>query len=204
MAYSCLTNLTTWWHSKNGQSQSSVHQLTARLQTPKSVGIFRQKHAKAFAAAAHHCRNGEQIRVRQHRCHSRHGRCQAQAAGNHASDVFDINSADTNQLQTTLNRAIAAEDYALASKIRDKLQAVVGSDTGTADWRHLGVPEWLADRVERMGFKYATGLPCIHETAAAFSCPINTACDTFMHARNAHFVHAENAGHCISGMLSFY
>lgn len=62
-----------------------------------------------------------------------------------------------NQLQTALNRAIAAEDYALASQVRDKLQAVVGSDNGTADWRELGVPEWLADRVERMGFKYATG-----------------------------------------------
>lgn len=61
-----------------------------------------------------------------------------------------------NQLQTALNRAIAAEDYALASQVRDKLQAVVGSDNGTADWRELGVPEWLADRVERMGFKYAT------------------------------------------------
>lgn len=64
-----------------------------------------------------------------------------------------------NQLQTALNRAIAAEDYALASQVRDKLQAVVGSDNGTADWRELGVPDWLADRVERMGFKYATGRP---------------------------------------------
>ena len=89
----------------------------------------------------------------------KHNICQAaHTPGDHISEVFDINSADTNQLQTALNRAIAAEDYTLAGHVRDQLQHVVGGDTGTADWRQLGVLEWLADRVERMGFKYATGL----------------------------------------------
>ena len=95
----------------------------------------------------------------QHTKHRQAVRPAAQASGDHIADVFDINSADTNQLQTALNRAIAAEDYVTASQVRDQLQSVVGGDTGTADWRDLGVPEWLADRAERMGFKYATGLP---------------------------------------------
>lgn len=87
----------------------------------------------------------------------KHNICQAaHTPGDHISEVFDINSADTNQLQTALNRAIAAEDYTLAGHVRDQLQHVVGGDTGTADWRQLGVLDWLADRVERMGFKYAT------------------------------------------------
>lgn len=175
MAYSSLTNLTTWWHTKTGQSQYSVHQLTARLQTHKPSPVLKQKHARSFAAPAHQAHQCGQTSFCPQRRNSRHGRCQAQAAGNHTADVFDINSADTNQLQTTLNRAIAAEDYSLASKVRDKLQAVVGSDTGTADWRHLGVPEWLADRVERMGFKYATGLPCMQSACHCHPMPYHTA-----------------------------
>lgn len=153
MAYSSLTSLTTWWH------KSTHSQLTARLQTLKPLKHSSRQHLPVKAAAYWsskrlHSRCRQQSRTNRHSC---------QAAGDHLADVFDVNSADTNQLQTALNRAIAAEDYALASQVRDKLQAVVGSDTGTADWRHLGVPEWLADRVERMGFKYATGR--LHMTA---------------------------------------
>lgn len=146
MAYSSLTNLTTWWHRSNHK------QLTAQLQTPKQIVWL---HSSPVTALAH--RSGKRVHksCRQQLRTSRHSSCQA--AGDHIADVFDINSADTNQLQTALNRAIAAEDYALAGQVRDKLQAVVGSNTGTADWRQLGVPEWLADRVERMGFKFATG-----------------------------------------------
>ena len=153
MAYSSLTSLTTWWH------KSTHSQLAARLQTSKPLKqSFRQP--PPVTAAAHWSSK------RSHRsCHhqTRTSRHSCQAAGDHVADVFDVNSADTNQLQTALNRAIAAEDYALASQVRDKLQSVVGGDIGTADWRHLGVPEWLADRVERMGFKYATGQ--LHRTA---------------------------------------
>ena len=153
MAYSCLTSLTSWWHT------STHGQLAARLQTPKPLKQSLRQHSPG-TAAAHWPSKGWQRSCRQHTCPNRHS---CQAAGDHIADVFDVNSADTNQLQTALNRAIAAEDYAMASQVRGKLQAVVGSDTGTADWRHLGVPEWLADRVERMGFKYATG--CLRVTA---------------------------------------
>lgn len=149
MAYANLTSLTTWWHKSNHR------QLTAQIQTPQLQKQIVRQHSSPVTALAH--RFGKRVHrsCRQQLPVNRHSRCQA--AGDHIADVFDINSADTNQLQTALNRAIAAEDYALASQVRDKLQAVVGSDTGTADWRQLGVPEWLADRVERMGFKYATG-----------------------------------------------
>ena len=82
--------------------------------------------------------------------------CQIQATPDSSSSLGNLNSDDTNQLQTALNQAIAAEDYILASKLRDQIQKLVGS-SGTADWRELGVPEWLADRIERMGYKYATG-----------------------------------------------
>lgn len=83
-------------------------------------------------------------------------RCQIQATPHSDASLGNLNSDDTNQLQTALNQAIAAEDYSLASKLRDQIQKLVGS-SGTADWRELGVPEWLADRIERMGYKYATG-----------------------------------------------
>ena len=153
MAYSSLTSLTTWWH------KSAHSQLAARLQMPKPLKQSLRQHPPVTAAAQRSSKSlhrscRQQTHTNRHSC---------QAAGDHIADVFDVNSADTNQLQTALNRAIAAEDYALASQVRDKLQAVVGGDNGTADWRHLGVPEWLADRVERMGFKYATGR--LHMTA---------------------------------------
>lgn len=150
MAYSNLTSLTTWWHKSNHR------QLTAQLHTPKLQKHPVRQHSSPVTALAHRSSKRVHRSCRQQLHGNRHSSCQA--AGDHIADVFDINSADTNQLQTALNRAIAAEDYALASQVRDKLQAVVGSNTGTADWRQLGVPEWLADRVERMGFKFATGL----------------------------------------------
>ena len=157
MAYSSLTSLTTWWHKSHVQPH---HQLTARLKTLRPLKTPVTQHCRPVAAAADW--SSWQLPAgpshRSWRQQLRTSSCQAtQAADDHTADVFDVNSADTNQLQTALNRAIAAEDYTLAGQVRDKLQAVVGSDTGTADWRQLGVPEWLADRVERMGFKYATG-----------------------------------------------
>ncbi|DBA95016.1 hypothetical protein WJX77_005449 [Trebouxia sp. C0004] len=154
MAYTSLPSLTAWWQSALAHNLS--HRLSARSHTTVSVPHKQPSSAVALSYKAsryvrgnHHCAAHKQARTK-----LRHTVCPA--AGNHIADVFDINSADTNQLQTALNRAIAAEDYTLASQVRDQLQHVLGAHIGTADWRQLGVPEWLADRVERMGFKYAT------------------------------------------------
>lgn len=69
---------------------------------------------------------------------------------------------DHNQLQTALATAIAAEDYSLASRIRDRLQQAVAGDSGedghqSADWRSLNIPDWLADRAERLALRFPTG-----------------------------------------------
>ena len=154
-------SLTTWWNST--LAHSTVHRRGA-WQNSQTCPLLRHVNCSARLTTSSCSRNlSSQYRARnQHsRQCSRHlsTLCQAaQASEDHIAEVFDINSADTNQLQTALNRAIAAEDFALASQVRDQLRSVVGGDTGTADWRQLGIPEWLADRIERMGFKYATGV----------------------------------------------
>jgi superfamily II DNA/RNA helicase len=69
---------------------------------------------------------------------------------------------DLNQLHTALDRAIAAENYPLAAKIRDVLRILVDEDANTDnsvlpnDWKRLGILEWLADRVEDMGYRVPT------------------------------------------------
>jgi hypothetical protein len=69
-----------------------------------------------------------------------------------------VDQADLNQLQTALNAAIAAEDWQAAAKLRDQLRQVVGSEGQTAaDWKALGVLDWLADRAESLGFSFPTG-----------------------------------------------
>ena len=67
---------------------------------------------------------------------------------------------DTNRLTTALNVAIAAEDYGLAARIRDRLSELTDGDSErSADWRKLGIPEWLASRAECMGYRFPTGVP---------------------------------------------
>jgi hypothetical protein len=72
---------------------------------------------------------------------------------------------DTNQLQTALSMAIEAEDYDTAAVVRDVLQAAMAAKAASSepgakvlDWRALGLPDWLADRAERLGFRYPTGV----------------------------------------------
>ena len=65
---------------------------------------------------------------------------------------------DLNRLQTALNSAIEAEDYAGAAQYRDLIKSKIGSgDAGATasmgGWEALQVPEWLADRAERLGFR---------------------------------------------------
>ena len=67
---------------------------------------------------------------------------------------------DTNRLTTALNVAIAAEDYGLAARIRDRLSELTdGESERSADWRKLGIPEWLASRAECIGYRFPTGVP---------------------------------------------
>ena len=76
-------------------------------------------------------------------------------ATEHSSDP-DISSLDSNQLQTALNTAIAGEDWKQAAKLRDALHAQTG-EASLLDWRQYGLPEWLADRVDRLGYRFPTG-----------------------------------------------
>ncbi|GAX72763.1 hypothetical protein CEUSTIGMA_g219.t1 [Chlamydomonas eustigma] len=66
------------------------------------------------------------------------------------------NISDKNQLQTILASAISAEDYLLAGAIRDRLEQVMGGRPGRIDWASLDLPEWLSDRLERLGYKFPT------------------------------------------------
>ncbi|WIA41652.1 hypothetical protein OEZ86_009006 [Tetradesmus obliquus] len=84
-----------------------------------------------------------------------------QLPANYEAIKASILQMDNNQLQTALAVAIAAEDYALASRIKERLQQKL-AESGSAvvskpmDWAALGVPEWLADRAERLGFLFPT------------------------------------------------
>ena len=72
---------------------------------------------------------------------------------------YILQEGDTNRLTTALNTAIAAEDYGLAAQIRDRLAELTGNDSEvSADWIKLGIPEWLAERAERIGYRFPTGL----------------------------------------------
>ncbi|CAK0742325.1 hypothetical protein CVIRNUC_001388 [Coccomyxa viridis] len=75
----------------------------------------------------------------------------------HSADGNLSHEQDTNRLTTALNVAIAAEDYGLAARIRDRLSELTDGDSErSADWRKLGIPEWLASRAECMGYRFPT------------------------------------------------
>ena len=87
---------------------------------------------------------------------------QARAQGREpAQGIGYLEELDLNQLQTALNTAIAGDNFELAAKIRDVLQLVAGGGDAAAataaDWRRLGVLDWLADRAEHLGFRLPTG-----------------------------------------------
>ena len=66
---------------------------------------------------------------------------------------------DTNLLQTALSASVQAEDFRLASLIRDQLTKVTGASgpASRLDWGSLtGIPVWLSDRLERLGFRFPT------------------------------------------------
>jgi len=100
----------------------------------------------------------------------RAGAAAAAAVGPPSLPSFDagdlagrLGGLDSNQLQTALAAALGAEDYPLAAAVRDELAARSGGGgAGSIDWRDLGVPEWLADRAARLGFRFPTGAGRAH------------------------------------------
>jgi len=71
--------------------------------------------------------------------------------------IDPMETQDLNTLQTALRNAVQTEDYALAAKIRDRV-ASFGGGSGRKDWYELGLPFWLADRAERLGYMYPTAV----------------------------------------------
>ncbi|KAG2497537.1 hypothetical protein HYH03_004284 [Edaphochlamys debaryana] len=70
--------------------------------------------------------------------------------------------ADTNALQTALAAAIRIQDFKLAAAVRDRLAALAaeggegGGKGARIDWASTGMPPWLLDRAERLGFRFPT------------------------------------------------
>eukprot|EP00854_Cymbomonas_tetramitiformis_P002767 gene2767-3548_t len=62
-----------------------------------------------------------------------------------------------DQLQTALRTAVEKEDYAAAAKIRNRIREL-GGGSNQKDWLELGLPEWLADRAERCGYRFPTAV----------------------------------------------
>lgn len=73
-----------------------------------------------------------------------------------ATSIGKLAALDLNQLQTALNKAVANEDYALASTIRDVITLAFGSDRKICDWKSLGIVDWLAERAEQLGYRLPT------------------------------------------------
>jgi hypothetical protein len=45
---------------------------------------------------------------------------------------------------------------AAAHRLRDRLRALLGEWPGPTDWFGLGVPQWLVERTEQLGFRAPT------------------------------------------------
>lgn len=65
-------------------------------------------------------------------------------------------SSDLNWLHTRLHVAIDCEDFEAAAQLRDRIRHSAGVSSDEASWSELGVPEWLADRLERLNFPLPT------------------------------------------------
>ena len=74
-------------------------------------------------------------------------------AASRPSGTGSVKGGNLNELQTLLNCAVKAEDYALAAELRDAINELTSGDAkqcgrfGNAkDWEGLGVDLWLAKR----------------------------------------------------------
>ncbi|KAL1529773.1 hypothetical protein AB1Y20_000708 [Prymnesium parvum] len=66
---------------------------------------------------------------------------------------------DPNLLQTRLHQAVTQQDYDAAAFYRDRIAAVMGYGANQRrDWSSFGVPEWLCDRLARIGFQLPTSV----------------------------------------------
>ena len=77
--------------------------------------------------------------------------------------------ADLNWLHTQLQIALDREDYVEAASVRDRIRRcadISGGITSEAAWTNLGVPDWLADRLERLNFPLPTRVQ-LHSLRAA-------------------------------------
>ncbi|KAK3280198.1 hypothetical protein CYMTET_11941, partial [Cymbomonas tetramitiformis] len=83
------------------------------------------------------------------------GRCESSPTVPGPANTFD--STDLNTLQTALRTAVEKEDYAAAAKIRNRIREL-GGGSNQKDWLELGLPEWLADRAERCGYRFPTAV----------------------------------------------
>ena len=111
--------------------------------------------------AAHYTRHSLQLRSS--------GRRQCALNEQNGAGGNFMHEQDTNRLTTALNVAIAAEDYGLAARIRDRLSELTDGDSErSADWRKLGIPEWLASRAECIGYRFPTGVPLNTTSSATF------------------------------------
>eukprot|EP01023_Acetabularia_acetabulum_P020142 TRINITY_DN20387_c0_g1_i2.p1 TRINITY_DN20387_c0_g1~~TRINITY_DN20387_c0_g1_i2.p1 ORF type:complete len:177 (-),score=5.31 TRINITY_DN20387_c0_g1_i2:48-578(-) len=70
-----------------------------------------------------------------------------------SNEKYNLSSLDSNQLQTQLNLAIQTQDFSKAAQIRNRLKEVFG-ENGQLDWRSNGALDWLAHRLEQLGYRY--------------------------------------------------
>ena len=83
----------------------------------------------------------------------------------------DLIDADLNWLHTRLQVALEREDYTEALNLRDRIRRCADLNNGAgiateAAWTNLGVPDWLADRLERLSLPLPTRVQ-LHALRAA-------------------------------------
>ena len=73
------------------------------------------------------------------------------------------NTSDLNRLHTLLTRAVEAEDFQAAAKLRDEIHSRFGGEDvdglgqdSLSGWRQMGILEWLAERAESLGYPIPT------------------------------------------------
>ena len=68
----------------------------------------------------------------------------------------DASAESLNWLHTQLHMAIDSQDYETAAQLRDRIRRCAGISADEASWSTLGVPDWLADRLERLNLPLPT------------------------------------------------
>ncbi|KOO31685.1 p-loop containing nucleoside triphosphate hydrolase protein [Chrysochromulina tobinii] len=86
-------------------------------------------------------------------------------------DATEEVDADLNWLHTRLQVALEREDYTEALNLRDRIRRCADLNNGAgiateAAWTNLGVPDWLADRLERLSLPLPTRVQ-LHALRAA-------------------------------------